>query len=69
MQVLVFESQKLALAQSQSAVQVPPLATMGVQTKLLLCAQYKPSSSKQTVGTEVCWNGSDNQSSPLAQLE
>jgi hypothetical protein len=32
MQVLVFESQKLVLAQAQFTVQEPPLATMGAQT-------------------------------------
>ena len=32
MQVWVFESQKLALAQAQSTAQAPPLATMGAQT-------------------------------------
>jgi hypothetical protein len=65
MQVLVFESQKLVLAQAESSVQSPPLATMGAQTKLLPHLQYKPSSSKQTVRTEVKLTVSDNHSSPL----
>jgi hypothetical protein len=64
MQVWVFKSQKLALAQAGSTVQAPPMATMGAQTRMPPHVQYKPSSAKQTVGTEFM-STSDNHSSPL----